>query len=110
MSLTSKITAGVNKAFIAAGDLVKTATLSNKVATNFDFLTNTATTATTPRSVETILTSSKKGGNISTSVVMKSGIDISVYDTITIDTVSYNFVGDHSDNGFVIEATIIKEN
>jgi len=39
---------------------------------------------------------------------MKSGIDLSVYDTLTVGTKSYNIV-DYSDNNFVIEAQLSRE-
>jgi hypothetical protein len=39
---------------------------------------------------------------------MKSGVDLSVYDTLTVGTKSYSIV-DYSDNNFVIEAQLSRE-
>ncbi len=43
-----------------------------------------------------------------TTAIMKSGIDLSVYDTLTVGAKSYSIV-DYSDNNFVIEAQLSRE-
>jgi len=40
--------------------------------------------------------------------ILKSGVDLSVYDTLTVGSVVYN-ITDHTDNDFTIEATLTKE-
>lgn len=111
MSLTAKLHSAVDKAFAAVGDLVKTATLVDKTAISYDFSTSTAKVASSNKTVSVILNTTNKGSGeaVRTSIIMKSGVDLSVYDTIKIDNVSYT-ISDHSDNGFVIEANVVKEN
>jgi hypothetical protein len=110
MSLRSKLTAAVDNAFAAAGDLVKTATLSNKTVSGYDFNTSATTSTTVAQSVQIILLSTKNssGTGFNTSAIMKSGVDLDVYDTLTVDAIEYR-ITDFSDNDFAIEATLVRE-
>jgi len=110
MSLSAKVTAAVNKAFDRAGDLVKTATLSTKAVTSYDFATDDTVSTTTSATVSVIIESSERpaGDGFNYKAILKSGVDLSVYDTITVGSVVYN-ITDHTDNDFTIEATLTKE-
>jgi hypothetical protein len=110
MSLSAKVTAAVNKSFTAAGDLVKQGTLSSKTVSGYDFATKSTVSTTETLSVDVIIQSTQKpsGEGFTVTAIMKSGINISVYDTLTVNSKSYNII-DYSDNGFVIEAILIKE-
>ena len=110
MSLSAKVNAAVNKAFAAAGDLVKTATLSNKSVSSYNFATRSVESFTSTLNVEVIITTSNKasGESINASAIMKSGVDLSVYDTLTVEDKAYKIVS-YTDNHFVIEAQLAKE-
>jgi len=110
MSVSAKVTAAVNKAFAAAGDLVKQGTLSTKSVSSYDFSTRSTVSTTGSITVEVIIQSTQKpsGEGFTVTAIMRSGINISVYDTLTVDSKSYNIV-DYSDNGFIIEAILTKE-
>ena len=110
MSITAKVNAAVNKAFAAAGDLVKQATLSKKTVSGYDFATRATVSVPSTITVDVIVQSKQNpaGNGFIVKAIMKSGISLSVYDTITIDAESYN-ITDYNDNGFIIEAIIVKE-
>ena len=110
MSLSAKVTAAVNKAFTKAGDLVKSGTLSSKAVSDYNFSTKTTVSTITNQTVDVIIQSTQKpsGEGFTITAIMKSGVDLSVYDTLTVDTKSYNIV-DSSDNGYTIEAILTKE-
>jgi hypothetical protein len=112
MSLSTKLTAAVDKAFTAAGDLVKTATLSDKAVSGYDFSTGTATSTSKTVTVDIILftKSLPSGGGYSVEGIMKSSsaIDVNVYDTITVGSDSYNIVN-AADDGFAITLQLKKE-
>ena len=110
MSLSAKVSAAVNKAFAAAGDLVQTATLSSKNVSGYDFASRSTVSTSTTITVEVIIQTAQKasGEGFITTALMKSGVDLSVYDTLTVGTKSYNIV-DYSDNNFVIEAQLSRE-
>jgi len=110
MSLNAKVTSAVNKAFTALGDLVKSGTLSSKAVSGYNFSTGTTVSTTSSKTVDVIIqsTKNKTQDGFIVSVLIKSGIDISVYDTLTVEDDVYNIV-DFDDNGFIIEAIIVKE-
>ena len=110
MSLSAKVTNAVNKAFDSAGDLVKQGTLSTKAVSGYDFATRTTVSTTGSLAVEVIIQSTQKpsGDGFTVTAIMKSGINLSVYDTLTVSSKIYNIV-DYSDNGFTIEAILVKE-
>ena len=110
MSLSAKVNAAVNKAFAAAGDLVKEGTLSTKSVSTYDFATRQTVSTSSTLTVEVIIESTKKpsGEGFTVVAIMKSGINISVYDTLVVENKSYNIV-DYNDNGFTIEAILVKE-
>ena len=110
MSLKSKIKAAVNKAFSAVNDLVVVATLSTKNVSSYDFASRGVVATTGTASVEVIIISTQKpsGDGFTTTALMKSGVDLSVYDTLKVDNVSYNIV-DYTDDGFTISAIIVRE-
>lgn len=110
MSLKSKIRAAVNKAFAAVDDLVVVATLSTKNVSGYDFSARGTVSTTGTTSVEVIIQSTQKpsGDGFTTTALMKSGVDLSVYDTLTVGATSYSIV-DYTDDGFTISAIIVRE-
>lgn len=110
MSLKAKLRAAVNKAFSAVGDLVVTATLSTKSVTGYDFSGRTIISTEGSTTVDVILQSTQKpsGDGFTTVALMKSGPDLSVYDTLSVDSIIYNIV-DYTDDGFVITAIVVRE-
>jgi hypothetical protein len=109
MSLSAKVTAAVDKAFAAAGDIVKLGTLSTKLVSSYDF-SSRQTVSTTSQTVEVIIQSTQRpsGEGFTTTAIMKSGVDISVYDILIVGSKTYNIV-DYTDNNFTIEAILTKE-
>jgi len=110
MSLSARVTAAVNRAFKSAGDLVKTATLSSKAVTSFDFSTGSTVSSSSSQNVDVIVQSTQKpsGDAFTTTAIMKTGVDMSVYDTLTFDSKTFNII-DFTDNGFTIEAILVRE-
>jgi hypothetical protein len=110
MSLSAKVNAAVNKAFAAAGDLVKQGILYSKAVSNYDFATGKTVSQEQSLFVEVIIESTQKpsGEGFITKAIMKSGINISVYDTIVVNNITYNII-DYTDNDFVIEVILTKE-
>jgi len=110
MSLKSKINAAVNKAFIAVGDLVVLATLSSKSVTKYDFNARGTVSTVSNQTVQVIVQTTQKpsGDGFTTTALMKSGVDLSVYDTLTVNKQIFNIV-DYTDDGFVITAIITRE-
>jgi hypothetical protein len=110
MSLSAKVTTAVNKAFTAAGDLVKQGTLSTKAVSNYDFGTRQTVSTITSQTVDVIIQSAQKpsGEGFTITALMKSGVDISVYDVLTVGSKVYNII-DYTDNNFTIEAILTKE-
>lgn len=110
MSLKSKIRAAVNKAFSAVDDLVVTASLSTKNVSGYDFSARGVVSTSGTTSVEVIIQSTQKpsGDGFTTTALMKSGVDLSVYDTLTVGLINYNIV-DYTDDGFVVTAILVRE-
>jgi len=110
MSLSAKVTAAVNKAFTAAGDLVQQGTLTSKSVTTYDFSARATVSTSTTKTVDVIIQTAQKasGEGFITTALMKSGEDLSVYDTLTVGTKVFNIV-DYSDNNFIIEAQLSRE-
>ena len=110
MSLRARISKAVDNAFNAAGDLAKSGTLSQRKPQSYDFSTNSVSATQASLLVSVVITDTKKasGDGYKTTAIMKSGPDISVYDTLTVDSVPYNIIN-HSDNDFVIEMEIARE-
>ena len=110
MSLSAKVTTAVNKAFTAAGDLAKQGTLSTKAVSTYDFGTRQTVSTITSQTVDVIIQSAQKpsGEGFTITALMKSGVDISVYDVLTVGSKVYNII-DYTDNNFTIEAILTKE-
>lgn len=110
MSLSAKVSAAVNKAFAAAGDLVQQGTLSSKNVSSYDFASRSTISTSSTVTVEVIIQTAQRasGEGFTTTAIMKSGVDLSVYDTLTVGTKAYNIV-DYSDNNFIIEAQLSRE-
>lgn len=110
MSLKAKIKAAVNKAFAAVDDLAVLASLSSRNVTDYDFSARGVVSTQSRATVEVIITSTQKpsGEGFTTTALMKSGVDLSVYDTLTVGSEVYNIV-DYTDDNFVITAIIVKE-
>jgi len=110
MSLSAKVTAAVNKAFSAAGDLVQLGTLSSKNVSGYDFANRTTVSQSSTTTVEVIIETARRGSGegFITTAIMRSGLDLSVYDTLTVNNKNYSIV-DYSDNNFVIEAQLSRE-
>lgn len=110
MSLRSKIIAGVDKAFAAIGDLAQPATISNRSVHTYDFSTGKTVGTTESQDVVVFLEASSKpsDGAFSRSAIMKSGLDIDGYDTLTTDGDVYN-ITDFTDDSFIITVQLTKE-
>jgi hypothetical protein len=110
MSLSAKVTTAVNKAFAAAGDLVKQGTLSSKSVSGYDFATRSTISTSGSIVVDVIIQSTQKpsGDGFTVTAMLRSGVNLSVYDTLTVNEKVYNII-DYSDNGFTIEAILVKE-
>jgi len=110
MSLSSKLDAAVDRAFAAAGDLVKLGTLSTKAVSDYDFSTQQTISSFSTQQVEVIINTKQRssGESFSVSAIMRSGVDLSVYDTLTVNSIKYKIV-DYNDNDFVIEAQLKRE-
>ena len=110
MSLKAKVSAAVDKAFAAIGDLAVSGTLSNKNAGSYDFATGQTVTTTTSKLVKVFLESTTKpsDGSFETKAMMKSNVVVDGYDTITIGTTVYN-ITDFTDDGFVITMKLTRE-
>lgn len=110
MSLKSKIRAAVNKAFAAVDDLVVIASLSTEKVSAYDFASRGVVSTTGRQTVEVIIESTQKpsGDGFTTTALMKSGVDLSVYDTLTVGSIRYNIV-DYTDNGFTVTAILVRE-
>jgi len=105
----AKIALAVTKAFDAAGELVSTATLSNKIASSYNFLSGNIGTTSSTISVKIIITNKKLIDGVATyTAILKTTSNIDGYDTLTIGSDVYN-ITDTEDNGFVITATLTKE-
>jgi len=110
MSLNSKVTAAVKKAFTSLGDLVDTGTLSSKAVSGYNFGTGSTVSTSSSQAVDVIIQSSKSrtGDAFIVSAIIKSGVNLSLYDTLTVNNDTYNII-DFDDNGFIIEAIVVKE-
>jgi hypothetical protein len=108
MSLSATIKGAVDKAFAAAGDLVKTATLSNTTATSYDFAKGKTISTSKSETVSIIMLETKSSSDgIKVTAILKSGVDLDVYDVITVDGVEYR-MADYSDNGYSIDVTLLR--
>ena len=110
MSLRAKINAAVNKAFNAVDDLVVLATLSTRNVTTYDFAARGTVSSSSTQTVEVIIQSTQKpgGDGFTTTALMKSGVDMGVYDTLTVGSTVYS-ITDYTDDTFVITAIIVRE-
>jgi hypothetical protein len=110
MSISARVRTAVDKAFKSAGDLVVSAELRSKAVSSFDFQLGETKSISSTETVEVIVTSTEKpsGEGFTKTAIMKSGLDLSVYDSITIDGKRHNIV-DYDDNGFTITVIIVKE-
>jgi hypothetical protein len=110
MSLRSKINSAVNKAFLAAGDLVYEGVLSVKNVSSYDFSSRETVSTNNTLAVKVILQSSKKpvDTGFTVSAILKSGIPFGTYDTLVVNNLTYNIV-DYDDDGFVITAILTRE-
>jgi hypothetical protein len=110
MSLSSKLTTAVDRACSAAGDLVKRGTLSTKAVSSYDFATQKTISRSSTKQVEVIIITTKRssGESFSVSAIMRTGVDLSVYDTLTVNNTKYKIV-DYDDNDFTIELKLKRE-
>lgn len=111
MALTrSTVTNAVNTAFNAVGELVQSGVLTTKDVTSYDWSTGNTVSTGASSTVDVIITSIQKpsGEGYTIQAIMKSGPDLSVYDTLVVGGKTYRIV-DYSDNEFVIEAVIVRE-
>ena len=110
MSLRAKVKRAVDTAFSAVGDLAVNGTLSAREVTGYDFGSRGIVSKNSTKTLQVIILTTQKpsDGSYITSAMMKSGPDLSGYDTLTVGTTVYN-VTDYSDDGFAITATIVRE-
>jgi len=109
MSRRATVKSAVDKAFAAIGDLVVSATLSKKTVSGYNFATGVPVSVATSKSVKVFLESTTKpsGGKPSAKAMMKSGVSVSGYDTLTIGTDVYN-ISEVADDSFVITLSLTK--
>jgi hypothetical protein len=110
MSLRSKVLAGVDKAFSAIGDLAQPATISNRDVTSYDFATGETVGTEDSFGVTVFLELANKSsdGAFKQSAIMKSGVDIDGYDTLTVGTNTYS-ITDFTDDSFIITMQLTRE-
>jgi hypothetical protein len=110
MSLKAKISAAVDKAFAAIGDLAVSGTISNKTVSSYDFATGETVGSTTSKTVKVFIESTNKpsDGAFSSTAMMKSNMSVDGYDTLTVGSTVYN-ITDHTDDGFVIKLSLTRE-
>jgi hypothetical protein len=110
MSLRTTVSNAVDKAFAAAGDLVQAGKLSSKKVTGYDFSGSGTVSTSSTKVVDVILTNTKKptSKSFETLAIMKSGIDVSIYDTIKINNKKYN-IESYADDDFVITLVLARE-
>jgi len=84
--------------------------LSTKAVSGYNFATDETVSTTTSSAVKVIIESSERpaGDGFNYKAILKSGVDLTVYDTLTVGSTVYN-ITDHIDNDFIIEATLTKE-
>lgn len=109
MSLNSRVQAAVDKAFLAAGDLVKQGKLTGLNVSSYDFATRkTVSKPQASKSIEVIVVSETVSRNTITANVIFKTINLTNYTSLTIDNIEYG-IDSYDDNGFVIEAKLVKE-
>jgi hypothetical protein len=110
MSLKAKVSAAVDKAFAAIGDLAVSATLANKNARSYDFATGQTKMTMTTKTVTVFLETTDKtsDGAFQSKAMMKSNVEVDGYDTLTIGKTVYG-ITDFQDDGFVITLSLTRE-
>jgi hypothetical protein len=110
MSLKAKLSAAVDKAFAAIGDLAVSGTISNKTVGSYDFATGATVGTTSSKAVKVFIQSTNKpsDGAFSSTAIMKSNMSVDGYDTLTVGSTVYN-ITDHTDDGFVITLSLTRE-
>jgi len=110
MSLKAKVSAAVDKAFAAIGDLAVSGTLSNKNASSYNFATGTTVSTTTSKTVTVFIESTDKAsdGAFQSKALLKSNVKVDGYDTLTVGDTVYN-ITDFQDDGFVITLSMTRE-
>lgn len=111
MSLTRTIQSAVDKAFNAVGDLKKQAKFSGPKVSNYEL--SSGSVVEMPKKstiVDIIIEGSSKSDDSTTTyrAIVKSGIDISVYKTVTIESVTYRITS-YEDNDFIINLNLARE-
>jgi len=116
VSYKNTIDANLKRAFSMIKDLATDAILNKKQSSSFDFSTgDSVNTGNTVLVVKAILINSKKASTtsetVSKEVMLKSKevIDISAYDTLTINSEVWKIGPVISNDGFLILATVFRE-
>jgi len=110
MSMVATLKNAVDTAFFKAGDLVKIGTLSDRSVTSYDFSTGKTVGVENTLEREVILFTKKlpNGSGWSIDGMMKSGVNIDAYDTLTVEGVVYN-ITNIEDDDFSINLYLSKE-
>ena len=109
MSLSAKIRKAVDTAFSAVGDLAKPGTLSSTEVSSYDFASGDVVSTNSEITVDVIITTTEaRDGSLLTQALMKSGEDLSGYDTLTVSGVTYQIILPYTDDGFLISANIVR--
>lgn len=109
MSLRSKITAAVDKAFTAVGDLAETVTLRTKVSGEYDFTTGETNDTFEESSVEAIVMSVKQKPDDAEILAPRKEVYIkesdlenpALYDTVVINSVSHTIINFTKEPGLI---------
>jgi len=100
MSLSTKITNAVDKAFAAVGDLAEYVTLGQKTAGAYDFATGSASETITTSSIQAIVIAVKQKPDEAELLAPRKEVYVkekdlnnpALYDTVTIGTVSHTII------------------
>jgi hypothetical protein len=109
MSLRSKITAAVNKAFTAVGDIAETVTLRTKVSGDYDFLTGTTNDTYEESLVAAIVISVKQKPDDTEILAPRKEVYIkesdlenpALYDTVVINSVPNTIINFTKEPGLI---------
>jgi len=117
MSYSNLIKKNVASAFKNIGDLGLDMAFNQSVVTGFDFGSNAPVKTSTTKTIKGIVIKTEKltsvsGGNTITSTIIINSEeidDISLYDTLTINSVVWNIISPITDNGYTIKLTATRE-
>lgn len=115
MAYAKMIEAGLNKAFATVKDLAVPVVLSKKASSDFDFGQGAVTASTSNINAELVVTkrrtTSKEKPITTLQGMLKTALigDLSAYDTLVMQGISYRFTQSQTSNGYVTVVELVKE-